>query len=646
MARSATLATAFVTLTAAVAALALYLTRSDTHDDELPTPHHQKGSPLHAKRAAAADAPNATAGAGAPAATTAPEANAVAKPDAPAVATPDAPPFSPPPPTNSEPPTPAATLTPPAATPPLSGIFREAVLSTASDGASVAAAASPEQSEQDQVPSAADPLVSALSSRFILTLPAELLSLASPRRRTRRAEKKKHQTQPTLSAWAQSFSAAMEHLGALGEAEGDVEVQREQAQRELARALKATRAPGVPKDALATTLRGMGFALAERSDYDHSLVMYERALVEALKAGGSPESTIGCRRDVAAVQCELGRHAEAEPQWREAVSAQEALIERLGPTHGTDALEQLKLSLAETLRNLRKFDEAQRLAGSVLADRSARLGANEPLVLAAEYELARHKRAKVMGEALADMAPTEETVSSETPGGADGVCPSAPQTTEAARAASALAHAQVANHDECFMKALEQLLAAEDHGRVVEVLVSISETAKVMQDYLESVHLLELAASRMRAAQSTSTLEHAEILNSLGESLIELGLLRRASTAFAEAKRAIVSSSKGKDVASIAYTQSNEAKLLHAAGDDAAAAALFEQACSSLASMCATAPEAGLAQDGVDGPTIVTYMIHASILKAYGDFEVATGAEERGGARLQEAKQLSETWGF
>ncbi len=116
----------------------------------------------------------------------------------------------------------------------------------------------------------ADVLVGSVTNRCVLAQPAELQTLAVPPREASPAKRgngngKKARAKP-LSSWAEAFVRAMATL------DGTAADAAVQAQSQLHAALAAARKPGAPRDAVALTLRAIGYLLASTGQLEQARV--------------------------------------------------------------------------------------------------------------------------------------------------------------------------------------------------------------------------------------------------------------------------------------------------------------------------------------------------------------------------------------
>jgi len=126
------------------------------------------------------------------------------------------------------------------------------------------------------------------------------------------------------------------------------------------------------------------------------------------------------------------------------------------------------------------------------------------------------------------------------------------------------------------------------------------------------------------------------VVNSLGESLLELGALDAAADAFERALAAVVAATSADD-ASAASIQANQARLFSFRGDIEAARDLFES--------CLSLVEHKV-DDADNGGDFMLHVIHSRVLKLFGEFEQAHGDASRGAERLQQVKRLEAQYGF
>ena len=116
----------------------------------------------------------------------------------------------------------------------------------------------------------ADVMMGSVTNRCVLAQPAELQTLAVPPREASPAKRgngngKKARAKP-LSSWAEAFVRAMVSL------DGTAADAAVQAQSQLHAALAAARKPGAPRDAVALTLRAIGYLLASTGQLEQARV--------------------------------------------------------------------------------------------------------------------------------------------------------------------------------------------------------------------------------------------------------------------------------------------------------------------------------------------------------------------------------------
>ena len=220
------------------------------------------------------------------------------------------------------------------------------------------------------------PMVDAVVQRAVLTQLSELVTAAKPPAATKEEPKKKDnakkkdkkdkKNKEILSTWAETFIAAVQAL------ESNTHDASAKAQKLLDAALASAGKPGAPRDALAITLRGIGFSSAATALLDEAAAAYARALAESKKRAPDSMMLLGCWRDMAIIRRERGEHTEAEVCWNEAAVALQQMQTAAGraikggPTSATllsnmAARVELQLARADCLRDQRRYEEAEAL---------------------------------------------------------------------------------------------------------------------------------------------------------------------------------------------------------------------------------------------------------------------------------------------
>ena len=532
-------------------------------------------------------------------------------------------------------------------------------------------------------PSAGDPFVTAVTARTMLTQPSGLLQEAQPEKeaptpsKTTRSDKKKaKQKAKPISSWAEAFIEAMNTL------EAGAPESAAAAQSQLNHALLSASKPGAPRAAMALTFRGLGYIFASTNQIGHAKVWYAKAADEARKRGGAA-LLLPCLRDLAVLMREMGDHAEAERVWLEAERAL-AASERAAPKGAAAAADaadaaarraELELSRADTLRDQGRIADADALITAVVGRLTSYRGADDPVTLAAAFDLSRCKRAAALADA--DAAIAAAGASATMPLGAaaaladataaataDAAAAAAAAAGDAAEAAGAVragklphvAAATVAEGalsglldaqagvapalDAQWQKGLRAMCADEAAVRWADHVVMIASLEQLHHHWAEAAHLFALAQPAYVDAHGDESLELAELMNSRGECYLELGCRGRARVCLDQA-HAIVLETNGADDPSLASITANRSKLLSEEGDEAAAREGFDEALKVMR-LCVDK----LRRDADTNGLVMCQVLHARVLKLYSEHERLCGNDGAADAMAAEVKRLEMSYCF
>lgn len=484
----------------------------------------------------------------------------------------------------------------------------KAALATPSQPAARAGASAAAAAAEPDAPSAGEPFVNAIVSRAILTQPVDLLAAANPPSakadaKPKPGDKKKKKEKP-ISSWAEGFMAAMTTL------EGTAVDAALKSQQQLTGCIASASKPGAPREALAITLRGLGFVFASMGQLPKAEAAYSRARTEAQKKSGASAATLGCWRDLAVLAREQINHVEAERCWREAaetllaMQAAEAKVrpaeQRRGGGGTAAAGEQaaaaarleLQLCRGDCLRDQGRLAECAETMSTALSWREKQLGKEHPLTLEA------------MGGAAVEM-------------------------------------------DERWLQGLKGLCTGEAEHKWAEHVNMLASVAQLHKDYAEASFLFRLAHPTLRSLHGSEGLDYAELLNSEGECLVELGCYDAAAPAFDAAHDAVVATN-GDDDPSVASIEANQANVLSNTGQHTRADELFARAMRLMGESVAKLDGQPLQPaQPEDTSLFMVQVMHARVLKLFADHEERVGGRaEHAAALYAEAKRLEETYGF
>ena len=578
----------------------------------------------------------------------------------------------------------------------------KAALATPSQPAARAGASAAAAAAEPDAPSAGEPFVNAIVSRAILTQPVDLLAAANPPSakadaKPKPGDKKKKKEKP-ISSWAEGFMAAMTTL------EGTAVDAALKSQQQLTGCIASASKPGAPREALAITLRGLGFVFASMGQLPKAEAAYSRARTEAQKKSGASAATLGCWRDLAVLAREQINHVEAERCWREAaetllaMQAAEAKVrpaeQRRGGGGTAAAGEQaaaaarleLQLCRGDCLRDQGRLAECAETMSTALSWREKQLGKEHPLTLGAVYDVSRVARAAQYAAALAASAPAEPaeaTAAAAAPSAADAEAAAAAEAATAAVAAAAgamgafaaaqqqqqqkeaaaaaeaaLGSSRVAaaleamggaavEMDERWLQGLKGLCTGEAEHKWAEHVNMLASVAQLHKDYAEASFLFRLAHPTLRSLHGSEGLDYAELLNSEGECLVELGCYDAAAPAFDAAHDAVVATN-GDDDPSVASIEANQANVLSNTGQHTRADELFARAMRLMGESVAKLDGQPLQPaQPEDTSLFMVQVMHARVLKLFADHEERVGGRaEHAAALYAEAKRLEETYGF
>uniref|UniRef100_A0A7S3F5K0 Uncharacterized protein n=1 Tax=Haptolina ericina TaxID=156174 RepID=A0A7S3F5K0_9EUKA len=139
-------------------------------------------------------------------------------------------------------------------------------------------------------------------------------------------------------------------------------------------------------------------------------------------------------------------------------------------------------------------------------------------------------------------------------------------------------------------------------------------------------------------------MEYAELLNSCGESMLELRNYDAAREVFKIAHAQVVSA-HGISDASVASVEANQAKLLSETGEMERARDLFERSHATSQS----ARDASLKANEELSKLVMNQALHARVLKLYAEFLRRQGgaeAEAEAAGMEKEVKELEGSYGF
>ena len=280
---------------------------------------------------------------------------------------------------------------------------------------------------------------------------------------------------------------------------------------------------------------------------------------------------LACARDLAVMCFEQKKYDEAEAHWR-AAAAKMALPERPAAhapacAADADAATELSLCIGDALRMQGKLTEARALAEAAVAEREARLGPDHPWTLGAVYDLAHLLRCQKLNET--GVSPFSTGEPSATAGSRNA------EVARRVRAAMAMAAAATTELDERWMGGLRALCEGEPpirwaeqvaqprpqhthsaprtlpfssyprptpHGApqdeslptpspAVRQVASLASTAQAHREDAEALLLMERALPTYEATYGENSIDLAELLNTIGESQMELRLLEEVGDA-------------------------------------------------------------------------------------------------------------------
>jgi len=315
---------------------------------------------------------------------------------------------------------------------------------------------------------------------------------------------------------------------------------------------------------------------------------------------------------------------------------------------------ELQLCRSDCFRDQNRFDEAETIIHKALRWREKHLGSNDAETHAAVYDLTKCLRARHLH---ADSA----TANGHASGRGNG------HAGEQARVAYTekldTQGEAAASSDKVWQDGLAALCALESRStakvsRWAEQIVMLASVAQLHRSHAEAVFLFRIAQPEYKVRSESSDqkraeweqegvtaedvlLEHAELLNSLGESLLELRHYEGARTVFAAAHAHVVRA-QGDGDASAASVEANQAKLYAETGEVEQGRSLFERAHS--ASQAAR-DESLAASDDVS-KLVMNQALHARVLKLYAEFLQNQGSPAEAEAMRTEMKLLETTYGF
>ncbi|KAL1528048.1 hypothetical protein AB1Y20_009415 [Prymnesium parvum] len=518
---------------------------------------------------------------------------------------------------------------------------RLAVQAEARRRARAAASAPPAQpspsSRGEAEPTEGEAFVNTIVNRSVLTQPIDLskeAQPASPKKGKDAASKKARKPKP-LSSWAEAFIEAMQIL------EGSEPEATTQAQHKLNGVLASAAKPGAPRDAVPITFRALGYIAASTSHLDRAEAAYSKALSEAQRR--CPDSIVlcGCLRDLAVLARERGRHADAMGMWDQAVAALEAFLKADKSFTALEAESmrlELQLCRADCMRDQGRFDESEALTRRVLEWREKQLGYDAAGTLAAVYDISKCLRAKSLG---GEPLPSEREAAAACLG----------------TRLDALSGA-AAELDARWIGGLRRLCEDDPPFKWAEHVVMLGSVAQLHKSHAEAIYLFRLAtpAYKERLAESEGSagdatgdsasasdisLEVAELMNSLGESLLELRQHAPAARAFEEAHVQVVKA-QGENDPSVASVEANQAKLYADQGESQKALALFQRA--HAVTLAASEDSLATAADG--SKLVMNQALHARVLKLYGDFLGTQGRDAEAAEMKRKMEQLEVKYGF